>query len=48
MKSITIHNLDDPLYTLIRVKAKNEGLSLNKAIKKLLADALHLPERPEE
>jgi hypothetical protein len=42
MKSITIHNLDDPLNTLIREKAKNEGLSLNSTIKKLLAEALGL------
>jgi len=43
MKSITIHNLDDPLNSLIREKAKNEGLSLNNTIKKLLAEALGLP-----
>ncbi len=42
MKSITIHNLDDPLDTLIREKAKTEGLSLNSTIKKLLAEALGL------
>lgn len=42
MKSITIHNLDDPLNTLIREKAKTEGLSLNNTIKKLLAEALGL------
>lgn len=48
MKSITIHNLEDPLDTLIRQKAKNDGLSLNKTIKKLLAEALNVPERPEE
>jgi plasmid stability protein len=42
MKSITIHNLDDPLNALIREKAKTEGLSLNNTIKKLLAEALGL------
>lgn len=40
MKSITIHNLDDPLDILIRERAKREGLSLNKTIKKLLAESL--------
>ena len=45
MKSITIHNLDDPLNTLIREKAKTEGLSLNNTIKKLLAEALGLSPR---
>lgn len=42
MKSITIHNLDDPLDTLIREKAKQEGASLNHTIKKLLHEALGL------
>lgn len=48
MKSITIHNLDDPLNTLIREKAKNEGMSLNYTIKKLLAEALGLSPRKGE
>ncbi len=42
MKSITIHGLDDSLDTLIRKKAQEENLSLNKTIKKLLAEALGL------
>lgn len=48
MKSITIHNLDDPLNTLIREKAKTEGLSLNNTIKKLLAEALGLAPKKGE
>jgi hypothetical protein len=49
MKSITIHNLDEPLDTLIREKARNEGLSLNNTIKKLLAESLGLsPKKDEE
>ena len=36
MKSITIHELDDDLDALIRVRARREGLSLDKTIKKLL------------
>ena len=40
MKSITIHNLEDPLNSLIRERALQEGLSLNKTIKKILATAL--------
>ncbi len=40
MKSITIHGLEDPLDTLIREKARQEGLSLNKTIKQLLAETL--------
>ena len=42
MKSITIHGLNDPLDELIRIRAQQEGLSLNKTIKKLLAHALGL------
>ncbi|MEA2109024.1 MAG: hypothetical protein U9P07_06350 [Pseudomonadota bacterium] len=42
MKSITIHGLDDPLDVLIREKARQQGMSLNKTIKKLLADSLGL------
>jgi hypothetical protein len=40
MKSITIHDLDDLLETLIREKAKEEGLSLNRTVKMLLYKAL--------
>lgn len=42
MKSITIHNLDDPLDSLIRERAKQDGVSLNTTIKKLLREALGL------
>ncbi len=42
MKSITIHGLDDELDKEIREKAKNQGTSLNKTIKKLLEKALGL------
>ncbi|MEW6429386.1 MAG: hypothetical protein AB1568_15285 [Thermodesulfobacteriota bacterium] len=40
MKSITIHNLDEPLDALLRKRARQQGTSLNKTIKILLADAL--------
>ena len=42
MKSITIHGLDDDLDHLIRSIASEEGLSLNKTIKKILRSALGL------
>lgn len=42
MKSITIHGIDDDLDHLIRSIATEEGLSLNKTIKKLLRRALGL------
>lgn len=45
MKSITIHNLDDPLERLLEQRAKKEGQSLNKTIKALLAEALGIREK---
>ena len=42
MKSITIHNLDDTTEALIKEKARKEGLSLNRVIKKLLRQSLGL------
>jgi len=33
MKSITIHNLDDPLDRLLQERARSQGMSLNKTIK---------------
>jgi len=47
MKSITIHSLDDELDKEIRVKAKNQGISLNKTIKRLLEKALGLKSSKE-
>jgi len=36
MKSLTIHDISIPLYTLIKSKAEEQNLSLNKMIKVLL------------
>jgi hypothetical protein len=49
MKSITIHDLDDELDREIREKAKNQGTSLNKTIKRLLKKALGIksPTEPD-
>ena len=49
MKSITIHGLDDELDREIRKKAKNQGTSLNKTIKRLLKKALGIksPTEPD-
>lgn len=44
MKSITIHNLDESLNALIREKAKRQGTSLNKTIKRVLRAALGVEE----
>ena len=40
MKSITIHGIDEPLEKLIKSKARSEGLSINKTLKKLLEESL--------
>ena len=48
MKSITIHGLDDELDREIREKAKNQGTSLNKTIKKLLMKALGIKSPKEQ
>ena len=47
MKSITIHGLQDPLDSLIRRQAEKQGISLNKTIKKLLAESLGLKSKKE-
>ncbi len=47
MKSITIHSMDDELDKEIREKAKNQGTSLNKTIKRLLEKALGLKSTKE-
>jgi len=47
MKSITIHGLQDPLDSLIRKQAEKQGISLNKTIKKLLAESLGLKSKRE-
>jgi len=45
MKSISIHNLDDPLNTLLRKRARQQGTSLNKTIKALLEESLGIAPR---
>jgi hypothetical protein len=45
MKSITIHNIDEPLDRLLQKRAKSQGLSLNKTIKSLLAESLGIKQK---
>ncbi len=47
MKSITLHNIDGPLVELIKSKAKSEGLSINKTVKKILEESLGVRPKPE-
>lgn len=48
MKSITIHNLDESLESLIRERAKKQGLSLNKTIQMMLKQASGLNSKTPE
>ena len=48
MKSITIHGIDQPFANLIQSKARAEGLSVNKTVKKLLEEALGVKPRPKD
>ena len=48
VKSITVHNLGDPLDRAIRQRAKRQGTSLNRTIKLLLEEALGLVRKPED
>lgn len=40
MKSITIHGLDQPLWSMLKSMAESEGTSLNKLAKRLLEKAV--------
>ncbi len=40
MKSITIHGLDGPLWSMLKAKSESESMSLNKTIKMLLENSL--------
>jgi hypothetical protein len=40
MSSITLHNLEDSLYALLKQKARNEGKSLNRTIQEMLTESV--------
>jgi hypothetical protein len=42
MSSITLHDLDDSLYAMLKEKANKEGISMNRTIKNLLEESLGL------
>lgn len=44
MKSITIHKIDDDTERVLVNRARDEGISLNQLIKRLLREALGLSE----
>jgi hypothetical protein len=40
MKSLTIHNIDEPLLSLVREKAKSQKMSINQFLKNLIEKSL--------
>lgn len=47
MKSITIHKLDEALARVLEERARREGVSINRLVKRLLRSALGLEKAPE-
>jgi plasmid stability protein len=47
MKSITIHKLDEALARVLEERARREGVSINRLVKRLLRSALGLEKEPE-
>ena len=45
MKSITIHDIDEPLVRLIKSRAQAQGLSINRTIKNALEEAFGIKPR---
>jgi len=48
MKSLSVHGIDDETEKKIEERAKNEGKSVNKIVKELIAKALGIGERPPD
>ena len=48
MSSITLHNLEDSLYAMLKKKARKEGKSMNRAIQELLAESVGLKKKSEK
>ena len=48
MSSITLHNLEDSLYTLLKQKARKEGKSLNRTIQELLTESMGMKRKAEK
>jgi plasmid stability protein len=48
MSSFTIHNLDKPLATLLKARAREQGVSVNQFVKGLLEQALGVKPPPSK
>lgn len=47
MKAITIHGLDETLATALQKRARHEGESMNRLVKRLLSEAVGMKLRPK-
>ncbi|MFA5878868.1 MAG: hypothetical protein WC860_01695 [Candidatus Margulisiibacteriota bacterium] len=45
MKSVTIHGMEDNIYFLVKKKAQELGLSLNKTIQALITESLGIQKK---
>jgi plasmid stability protein len=45
MSSITLHNLSDSLYALLKQRARREGKSLNRTAQELLTESVGLEKK---
>jgi plasmid stability protein len=48
MSSFTIHNLDKPIATLLKARARAQGVSVNQFVKGLLEQALGVRPAPSK
>jgi len=48
MKSISVHGIDEEMEKAIKERAKNEGKSVNKIVKELVARSLGMAGRPPD
>ena len=48
MKSISVHGIDEEMERKIGERAKNEGKSVNRIVKELIAKALGMGDRPPD
>ena len=48
MNSFTIHNLEKPLATLLKARAREQGVSVNQFVKALLEQALGVKPAPSK
>ena len=48
MSSITLHNLEDSLYALLKQKARKEGKSLNRTIQELLVESVGMKSKAKK